>query len=133
MNRKGKPRKFPYYIITDVDKSSRRMQILDLNTIQKEEYFTEDGKEKKRILYEEDQNKHEQKWIDVPGRTQKEQDQTINWILDMAFIDGAPHTNKYMVYDHRRQNSDPIHEENIVSAFRQWREAKMADVNDATE
>lgn len=120
MNRRGKPRKFPYYIITEVDSKGLRIQILDLNTIQREEYITEFGKEKRILVYEEDETKHDLKWIDIPGKTDKEKHAIAKWINDMVFPDGERHKDKYMVYDHRRHFTDPLHEENKVNAFKQW-------------
>jgi hypothetical protein len=130
MNRRGKPRKFPYYIITDIDTKALRMRILDLNTIQKEEYVIEDGKEKKVIVYIPDKDKHDLKWIDIPGKTQKDQQAIVKWINDMVFPDGKAHPNKYMVYDARRHFTDPIHEENKVNSFRQWENENFQPIED---
>lgn len=125
MNRRGKPRKFPYYIVTEIDSKELRMQILDLNTIQKEEYQIVDGKEKKVITYVSDKNQHDLKWIDVPGATKSIQQKTVKWIMDMVFPDGERHKDKYMVYYHKSHFNEPLHEENKVNVFRQWEDENL--------
>lgn len=123
MGRKQQGRKFPYYIVIGVDTSKLKINILDLNSIQNGEKV--DGKFTSDYV----RDGHDSKWIDVPGSTKTAKEATIKWINNMVFPDGEAHSDKYMIYDHRRHNTDPFHEEYIVDVFREY----LADIAEEAE
>jgi hypothetical protein len=131
MTKRGKSRKFPYYIVVEVDAAEKKMLLLDLNSIQWEEHVDRDGRKTSVFHYIEEADQHDLKWITVPGAKVADQKSAINWIEEMVFPDGMLDEEKYMVYDHRRHFTDPFHEEYKVQAFRDWEAAQVSE--DETE
>ncbi len=115
-------RKFPYYIVIDIDLEKRKINILDLNSIQEEILDENTGRGTKEFEYVPDTDKHDSKWITVPGASKAEQERIIRWINEMIYENG-PDPNKYIVYDHRRHFTDPFHEEYKVNTYREWEES----------
>ena len=130
MRKTQQGRKFPYYIVETIDEKNLRMLILDLNSIQNRVF--EDDK-RYTTTYVDDKSAHDKKWIDVPGSTKAEKNRIIDWIKDMVFPAGLRHPDKYMVYDHRRHNTDPFHEEYKVTVFREYEAANFNDEEEEEE
>lgn len=126
MTKRGKPRKFPYYIVVEFDETDKLMRIIDLNSIQWEEVREENGRRTKVFHYQTDVDKHYEKWISVPGAKPADKKRVVDWINEMVF-EGTLGEDRYMVYDHRRHFTDPFHEEYKVDSFREWERVQESE------
>lgn len=107
-------RKFPYYIVIGIDKKTQKIHIVDLNSIQKK--VEENGK----LVTVVDVKGADIKWITAPGQTKAAKAELLNYIEEMAFLNGKVHPKIYMIFDHRRFSSDPFHVEYHVKIFDEW-------------
>ena len=125
MRPKRKNRLFPYYIIIGVDEKTQMIKILDLNTIQK--YSTD----KETMLYEENEDLHNSKWIPIPG-TDAAASRTIEWMKAMMGETFMAEKN-CMVYNHRAHWTNPIHEEYKRKVFLEWEDAQVSEPEEEEE
>jgi hypothetical protein len=126
MRTKQKIRFSPYYIVVGVDEGTRMIKILDLNSIQK---FS---KTKDAMIYEDNENLHDTKWIPIPGSSKAEKDRTIEWMKAMMGETFMAEKN-CMVYNHRSHNINPFSEEYKRKVFIEWQAAQVSEPEEKEE